>query len=114
MARRTLACAGLRRQGFDAHSLHERGHMAPAHRDVFALELAAQHARAHEGVLQMQLVDAAHQRQLGLAGRPGQVVDRAPADAQQAGLACDRQGVVPLDSTALRSAIPLCDLVRGR
>lgn len=61
------------------------------------MQLAAQHARSHEGVLQVQLVDAAHELQVGRAGGPGQVVDRASAHAQQGGLARDGQGVITVD-----------------
>jgi len=45
----------------------------------------------------MQLVDPAHERQIGIADRPGQVVHRAPADAQQPGLARDGKLMVTVD-----------------
>ncbi len=80
--------------------------VAPAHLDAIARELIAQHASTHEGVVQMQPIDAAHQLQVGRADRAGQVVHRASAHAQQLGLACDGEVVVTLDSIALRSAIP--------
>jgi hypothetical protein len=59
--------------------------------DALQAQEVAQHAAAGERVLQVQLVDAAHQRQLGLADRLGVVVHRAAADAQQFGLPLDRQ-----------------------
>jgi hypothetical protein len=88
-----LAGAGLRRQGFDAHALHQRGDVAPA--DLHAL--AMQHARAHEGELHVQLVQAAHEVQVRLADGPRQLVHRAAAHAQQLGLARDGQGVITVD-----------------
>src|SRR6478752_5372198 len=45
----------------------------------------------------MQLVDTAHERQVGLADGSWQVVHRAPADAQQLSLARDGQSVVSVD-----------------
>jgi 50S ribosomal subunit-associated GTPase HflX len=38
--------------------------VAPPDMNALVLQLAAQHACAHEGVLQVQLVDAAHERQV--------------------------------------------------
>jgi len=60
--------------------------MHPANLHPLALELTHQHALTHEGVLQVQLIDLAHKRQIGRAGRTGQVVHRASADAQEFGL----------------------------
>jgi len=54
----------------------------------------------------MQLVNDAHEGQISLTGRSGQVVDRRAARAQQIGLFADAQGVVTVDH-CLRSAIPL-------
>src|SRR5258706_4102156 len=45
----------------------------------------------------MQFVDASHQRELGFADRFGLVVRRAAADAQDFGLALDRQLVLAID-----------------
>jgi hypothetical protein len=39
-------------------------------------------------MLQMQLVDPAHDRQVGITDRPRKVVHRPPADVEQFGLAC--------------------------
>jgi 50S ribosomal subunit-associated GTPase HflX len=64
VVRLALAGARLRAQGLDAHALHERAHVAPPDMNALVLQLAAQHACAHEGVLQVQLVDAAHERQV--------------------------------------------------
>ena len=65
--------ARLRRQRLDAHAQHERADMSPADTKALAEQLVAQHPGAHEGVLQMQLVDLAHQHQIGRADRLGQV-----------------------------------------
>ena len=45
----------------------------------------------------MQFVDPAHQRQIGGGNGPGQVVDAAPADPQNPGLAGDRKIVAAVD-----------------
>src|SRR6478609_9208866 len=45
----------------------------------------------------MQLIDATHQRQLAVGNRLGLVIHRPPADAQQLGLALDRQLMSALD-----------------
>lgn len=47
-------------------------------------------------MLQVQLVDPAHERQVRSADWPGQVLHRASADIQQLRLARDGEGVVPL------------------
>jgi hypothetical protein len=100
-----LARVGLAVQRLDAHAPHQRAHVPPADLDALQAQQVAQHAAAGERVLQVQLVDAAHQRQLGLGDRLGVVVHRAPADAQQ--LACRLIGSSASRSIiALRSAIP--------
>jgi hypothetical protein len=81
-----LARVGLAVQRLDAHAPHQRAHVPAADLDALQAQQVAQHAAARERVLQVQLVDAPHQRQLGLGDRLGVVVHRASADAQQ--LAC--------------------------
>ena len=49
------------------------------------------HARPHEGVLEMDLVDALHQIKIFCAFALGLVVERASADAEQVALAADAQ-----------------------
>jgi hypothetical protein len=71
--------------------------MTPAHSEALPVQLVAQHTRAHERVLQVQLVDAAHKRKIGGAHRLGQIIDAASADVEQARLACDAQLVVTVD-----------------
>ena len=56
-------------------------------------EEVAQHAAAGKRVLQVQLVDAPHQLQVGIADRLGVVVHRAAADVEQLSLALDREKV---------------------
>ena len=92
-----LAGARLRAQGLYSIALHEPAHMTPANRQTVKPQHSAQHTRAHERVFQVQLVNAAHQRQIGLADRSGQVVHRAPAHAKQFGLPFDGQIVLTVN-----------------
>ena len=57
--------------------------MTPTNMNALSGQLVAQHARTHERMFQMQLVNAAHEGQIGGAHRLGQVVHRAPADLEQ-------------------------------
>jgi hypothetical protein len=54
------------------------------------VHLIAQHACAHEWTLQMQLVQAAHQLQVGFRNKPGAVIEAAATDADQFSLSCQR------------------------
>src|SRR5450755_3163259 len=92
-----LAGAGLRTQSLHTHAPHGRPHMTPADPDAVGQELAAQHPRAHERMLQMQLIEPPHQRQIGAAGGLRKVVHRPPAEAQQGGLARYRQAMLTVD-----------------
>ena len=74
-----------------------RGDVAPADVHVLALQLPTQPTRAHERLLKVQFVDAAHQVQLGRAGRARQADHRTAADAQSLGLTRDGQSVVAVD-----------------
>jgi hypothetical protein len=56
--------------------------MAAADRDAFAVQKVAQHPSARERSLQMQLVDAAHDREVRGRHRPGLVIDAAAADVR--------------------------------
>src|ERR1700675_3816437 len=72
--------------------------MAAANLDALEQELSAQHPSAHEGMLQMQLIEPPHQRQSGGAdGLRQVVVHRPPAEAQQGGLARYGQPVLTVD-----------------
>ena len=75
--------------------------------DALAVQLVAQHARSHEGMFQMQLVDPAHERKVGRTDRLGQVVDRPPRLILSR-LACAvMESLLSRSIMALRSAIPL-------
>ena len=71
--------------------------MTAAYRQALAPQHAEQHACAHEWMVQVQRIDYAHQCQIGVADRSGQVVHRAPVDAQQFGLPLDGQIVLTVD-----------------
>ena len=62
-----LAGAWLGRQGLYPHAYHERADVAPAYLASFAQQISAQHARAHEGVFQVQLVHSSHELKVGIA-----------------------------------------------
>ena len=67
--------------------------MQPADPDAFAGEQVAEHPAAGERQFQMQLVDTAHECEIGVGNLPWSVVDRASADPQLLGLQGDRQVV---------------------
>ena len=106
VARCALAGSRLRRQRCAAHALHQRGDVAPARLDALSCQLIAQHASAHEGMRQVQLVDAAHERQVAIAGGARPVLHRTSTDVQQLGLARDAQGVFTVDHQLTLRAIP--------
>jgi len=60
----SLAGAGLGCKSFHARAQHLRSDVAPADLDALPVQLVTQHARTHERVLQMQLVDTAHECQI--------------------------------------------------
>ena len=65
-------------------------------------------------MLQVQLVDAAHQGQVALAHRAGPVVRGAPADVEQPGLALHRKLVVAVDHLlALSPALVIAPLEKS-
>ena len=82
-----LTGARLRAQGLDAHAQHQCAQVTAAYEDALASQHAAKHPGTHERVLQVQFVNSAHECQVGIAGRPRLVVDRASADLKQLGLA---------------------------
>ena len=107
VARVALAGARLRAQRLDAHALHERAHVAPPDMNALALQLAAQHASAHEGMLQVQLIDAAHECQVGSHWWVGAGSTPAPRlMLQQAGPGARCSEWCSRSIIALRSAIP--------
>src|SRR3954447_18890100 len=65
--------------------------------DPFLFEEVAQHPAARERELQMQLVNPAHDGQIGRRHRSGQVVDVATTDPKYFGLLGDGQRVRAVD-----------------
>jgi hypothetical protein len=97
MSRMLPARIGTPVQGLDAHALHERTDMLASDLEASPAQRVAQHPRTHERMLQVQRVNAAHQREIGIRHWPRQVVHRSAADLQQLGLPSDRQFVVAVD-----------------
>lgn len=58
------------------------------------LEEPLEHAAARERIVELQLVDPAHQRQVGVTHGARQIVDAASADAEDSGLPSHRQ-IIP-------------------
>ena len=81
----------------DPHAPHQRRDVPAADRDALATQQVAQHPAARERVVQMQLVDPPHHRQIGRRHRPRQVVDAAPAELQDLRLPRQRQLVRAVD-----------------
>src|SRR5262245_38958262 len=84
-------------QGFYPHPLHQRLHVTPAHLAPFGSQKTAQHPRPCERELSMKRVDLLHEHQVFRRHRAGQVVDRAPRDADQLGLLRNAQRVITVD-----------------
>jgi hypothetical protein len=57
----------------------------------------SQHARAGEGMLQVQPIEPPHDHEIGVRHRPRHVIDAAAADAQSFRLLADRQIVCAVD-----------------
>src|SRR6185437_11035176 len=81
----------------DREPAHERSHMLAADAHALVIEQITQHAAAGERQLEMQFVNAPHQRERLLAHRVGAVVHRRAGQPQKARLACDREPVRPVD-----------------
>ena len=56
--------------------------MPPPSVNAFPRQGARKHARPHERMLKMHLVNPAHQCKIGSTNRSGQVVHRTAADVQ--------------------------------
>ena len=67
--------------------------VSAADADPFLFEEVAQHPAARERELQMQLVNPAHDGEIGRGHRSGPVVDAAAADPECFGLPGERQRV---------------------
>ena len=92
-----LAGPGLSVQSFYAHTFHQAANMLAAHRKACSIKLILQHASTHEGVLKVQLVNAAHQRQVVDVKRFWPIIDTAATDANQLGLPFDRKSMFAVD-----------------
>jgi uncharacterized protein YjiS (DUF1127 family) len=71
--------------------------MTAADLDPLGVQPVPQHPAAREREVQVQLVDAAHDGQIGIRNRPGQVADAAPTDTQNLRLPGNRQFVRAVD-----------------
>ena len=63
-----IGCSGS--IGPRAWRSYHRGHQFPADHDALAVQQIAQHPAAREWIVQMQLIDPSHERQLGHRYRP--------------------------------------------
>ncbi len=81
----------------DAHLLHQRRNVQTPHIGASPFQQSLQHPAAGEGIVEVQLVDPAHQRKIGGRRRPRQVVDAAPADPEHLSLAGDWQIMAAVD-----------------
>lgn len=95
---------GLRRvrppvERLDPHPLHQRGDAASPHLPAFSVQQALQHPAACEGILEMQLVDPAHECEIDVRRRTRAIVHAAPADPERLRLPGDAQLVVWLGCT---------------
>ena len=81
--------------------------MLAADLEALRVQEIAQHPAARKRKLEMQLVHAPHNGEIGRGDGPRQVIDAATADFQRLRLPCDRQTVLR-SIIALRSASPPC------
>lgn len=81
----------------DGHPLHQRRDVTPAHLTAFRFQKTLEHPAAGKGIFQMQLVDPAHEREIGVRGRARQVIDAAPADPERLRLSAKAQPMVTAD-----------------
>src|SRR5712691_10128317 len=65
--------------------------------DALAVQQVAQHPAARKRMFQMQLIDPAHDRQIGWRHRPRLIVEAAPAELQNLCLPPQRQGMRTVD-----------------
>ena len=81
----------------DAHALHHRRDALTADLDALAAQQIAQHPAAGERVVEMQLVDPPHDRQIGRRHRPRTVVKATSAQLQDCRLSGQRKLVLTVD-----------------
>ena len=84
-------------QRLDAHAPHHRRDAPAADLDRLPAQHVAQHPAARERAVQMQFVDAPHDRQVRGWYGPGLVVDAAAADVQNLCLTGDGKIVAAVD-----------------
>ncbi len=89
MPRVFLAGARLSVKRLNTHALHQDTNMLAANSESFQIKLVAHHMCTHEWVLQMQCVNAAHERQIDDADRLGKIIHAAPANANHMDLTAD-------------------------
>src|SRR5579864_9245876 len=98
-------------QRLDAHALHQGADVPAPDLDAFATQQPCQHSRPCKWMLEVKLVNPAHQFQIRFADPTRLVIGTRPADAYQPGLLCHRQSVITIDhrltpsSPALLSAL---------
>src|SRR5450759_446570 len=97
MTLRRNAGARLAVDRLDTHQLHEGAHMAAADSGTFALKHACQFPRSQKRMREVQLVKAAHQRQIGRRHRLRLVVQARAAQIEQFTLTQDRHRTIPRD-----------------
>jgi len=84
-------------QSLDPHPPHQRDHPVAADLHTVGPKQIAQHPAARERRLQVQLVQLAHDRQIGRRHRPRVVVQTAPAELEKLRLTPQRKLVLTVD-----------------
>jgi len=87
MGRMALSGAGVAIHGGDPHALHEAGHTPPPNGRAVLSEESAQHPGPGKGILEMQLVNPAHQDQLGIGHGRRLIVRPSRAPRRAVGIA---------------------------
>ena len=66
---------GFAVQRLDTHSSHQRGNVSSPGEEALLAQQVPRHPAARKGMFEVQLVDAAHQAEVGIAYRPWPVID---------------------------------------
>ena len=74
----------------DTHAPHQGGHLPPANGVPLVPSQIAQHPCSRKRILQMPLIDPAHQGQCRLGDRPRLIVGRRPGQLQSPALSHHR------------------------
>src|SRR6202789_1752059 len=75
----------------DPHPPHHRRDPLPTDRDAFATQQIAQHPAARERMIEVQLIDPPHDRQISRRNRTGIVIQAATADPEYLSLSAQWQ-----------------------